>query len=497
MSFSYKNPTSGVVLSSPDSLAIQSAFGTNFSVSSIGGYMEVWYLNDLSYSTYGGVGNITNSGNTIPIQFYKSPNPAISDRVQLWSDGISSGRRRIGMLVYVHENETTYQYNIPDYETLWDAAVSENAITTANTSYSIFNKVGGVFKPAGQALITAWTGSTIEGIGGITKNVANWRIFPVDVFVTGGTYFSGSSTLELYNNTGGTIAITGFSSNNLTISDGTTTVYNITGITFSGLTVIDNGNGSVTVSGETGSGTSGTSGTSGSSGTSGTSGSSGSSGTSGSSGISPSYCGTTVNCIILPLPECSPTPTNTTTPTLTQTPTNTPTETPTPTLTQTPTNTETPTNTPTNTETPTNTPTNTETPTPTLTQTPTNTETPTNTPTHTKTPTPTPVPLGQCVEIVNSDGVSRDFQYLNVFGVLVCGGTLGPSGNIDDSAIICISAGTITQVRSFNSSDGTCSGGMVPGPGKTLTGNNCYDGGDCLVVTPTPTATATASSLAP
>ena len=356
MSFNYKNPTSGVVLSSPDSLAIQSAFGTNFSVSSIGGYMEVWYLNDLSYSTYGGVGNITNSGNTIPIQFYKSPNPAISDRVQLWSDGISSGRRRIGMLVYVHENETTYQYNIPDYETLWDAAVSENAITTANTSYSIFNKVGGVFKPAGQALITAWTGSTIEGIGGITKNVANWRIFPVDVFVTGGTYFSGSSTLELYNNTGGTIAITGFSSNNLTISDGTTTVYNITGITFSGLTVIDNGNGSVTVSGETGSGTSGTSGTSGSSGTSGTSGSSGSSGTSGSSGISPSYCGTTVNCIVLPLPECTPTPTNTETPTQTPTPTPTPTQTLSPTATPTETPTVTPTYTPTETITPTPTP---------------------------------------------------------------------------------------------------------------------------------------------
>ena len=303
MSFNYKNPTSGVVLSSPDSLAIQSAFGTNFSVSSIGGYMEVWNLDDLNYSTFGGVGNITNSGNTIPVQFYKSPNPAVSDKVQLWSDGISSGRRRLGMLVYVHENETTYQYNIANYETLWNAAVIENAITTANTSYNIFNKVAGVYKPAGQALINAWTGSTIEGVGGVSRQDARWRIFPVDVFITGGTYNSGTTTLELYNSTGGTVIITGFTSNNLSVSDGITTIYNITGITFSGLTVINNGNGNITVSGGT-SGTSGTSGSSGTSGTSGSSGSSGSSGTSGSSGISPSYCGTTVNCIILPLPEC-------------------------------------------------------------------------------------------------------------------------------------------------------------------------------------------------
>ena len=146
MSFNYKNPTSGVVLSSPDSLAIQSAFGTNFSVSSIGGYMEVWNLSDLDYSTYGATGNITNSANTIPVQFYRSPNVAIPDRVQLWSDGISSGRRRLGMLVYVYENETVYQYNIANYETLWNAAVVENAITTASTSYSIFNKVAGVLK---------------------------------------------------------------------------------------------------------------------------------------------------------------------------------------------------------------------------------------------------------------------------------------------------------------------------------------------------------------
>ncbi len=82
------------------------------------------------------------------------------------------------------------------------------------------------------------------------------------VSITGGTYFSGSSTLELYNSTGGTISITGVTSGG-------------------------GGSGTSGTSGESGSsGTSGTSGNSGSSGTSGTSGSSGSSGTSGTTGTS-------------------------------------------------------------------------------------------------------------------------------------------------------------------------------------------------------------------
>ena len=207
MSIPYKNPTSGVVVASTSSVLRTDTFGTTFSVTNTGGYMEVWTLSDLNFSTFGGTGNINNSGNTIPVTFYNSPVPAsVSSRVSINSDAISSGRRRIGMLVYVHENEQTYQYNINNYDNLWDSAATDNCIVTGDTAYTVYNRVGGVFKTSGQNLISAWTGSTIEGISGATRTDANWRVYYNEgVTVTGGTYYSGTSTLDLTNSTGGTI----------------------------------------------------------------------------------------------------------------------------------------------------------------------------------------------------------------------------------------------------------------------------------------------------
>jgi hypothetical protein len=49
MSFEYKNPTSGTLLTGPNSVLRDSDTGTNFSVDSIGGYMEVWSLSDLNW----------------------------------------------------------------------------------------------------------------------------------------------------------------------------------------------------------------------------------------------------------------------------------------------------------------------------------------------------------------------------------------------------------------------------------------------------------------
>ena len=48
MSFQYKNPTSSTILQAPDSVTRTNDTGTNFSVLSIGGYMEVYSLSDLN-----------------------------------------------------------------------------------------------------------------------------------------------------------------------------------------------------------------------------------------------------------------------------------------------------------------------------------------------------------------------------------------------------------------------------------------------------------------
>ena len=126
MAFEYKNPLSSAQLSGSESVARTSTFGTNFSVLTIGGYMEVYYLRDLELiltaTTY--PSNIQLSANTIPINFTKGTGTSFSpDGISLNSDNISSGRRRLGMQVYVQETDTVYQYVIPNYEFLWDSLI--------------------------------------------------------------------------------------------------------------------------------------------------------------------------------------------------------------------------------------------------------------------------------------------------------------------------------------------------------------------------------------
>jgi len=121
----YKNPLSPIIALGSQSSLRTSTFGTTFSVLNTGGFMEVYTLNDLIYTIpFGDTGDIEFSGNTIPIQFYKEINSSFSfDTITLNSDNISSGRRRLGMLVYVYETDQVYQFSIDDYNTLWSDAL--------------------------------------------------------------------------------------------------------------------------------------------------------------------------------------------------------------------------------------------------------------------------------------------------------------------------------------------------------------------------------------
>ena len=220
MSFPYKNPLSSSQLAGPNSVVRTSTFGTNFSVLQTGGYMEVYNLSDLSLTLTAATypANIQLSANTIPINFTKGTGSAFSpDYITLNSDNISSGRRRLGMQVYVQETDTTYQYVIPNYETLWNnitGLTGSSAITVSDYSTVVNNR-----SQAGKDFIGAWTASTIEGVNNVNRLNARWRVFyGSDVQITGGTYFSGTQELDLYNSTGGTITISGF---NGTVTGGT------------------------------------------------------------------------------------------------------------------------------------------------------------------------------------------------------------------------------------------------------------------------------------
>jgi len=238
--------------------------------------MEVFSLNDLNF-VYSGTGLQQLSANTIPIQLTLRVIPSAPDTLTLNSDNISSGRRKLGMQVYVQETDTVYQYVINNYETLWNALTAQTGSSAA--TIGDYTTTVNTRSQAGRDFINAWTGSTIEGISGVTRNDARWRIFyGTDVQITGGTYYSATTTLDLYNSTGGTVSITGFTSGGgsgtsvtggtfnhntgvLTINNSNNTSVNISGFTdvytsggtLSGgtLTLYDSTGGTVTISGFT------------------------------------------------------------------------------------------------------------------------------------------------------------------------------------------------------------------------------------------------------
>lgn len=219
MSYIYRNPISTQIVPDTWSVTNTTVKGTNFSVFNIGGYMEVWGLDDLNFTDGGAAsGPITFSGNVIPVEYTKSPNSNfIANSLTLEGDGISSGRRRLGMLVYVHETKLTYQYVIDDYQTLFDDAETEGSVNSTvdgNSgqiiSWTVKDRLNaGTPYPDGGALIDAWLDSSIEGVSGVTRANARWRIFyGTDITVTGGTYSNGTAVFT--NSTGGTFNVTGF-----------------------------------------------------------------------------------------------------------------------------------------------------------------------------------------------------------------------------------------------------------------------------------------------
>jgi hypothetical protein len=219
--FQYRNPISPIQVLSPVSVARNEVFGTNFSILGVGGFMEVYSLDDLQFTIpVGQTGNVEFTGNTIPIQFKKGTGSVFSpDVLTLNSDNISSGRRRLGMLVYVYETDKIYQFTIRNYDSLWSAATAATGTGGKSVVVSSFGTTVKNNTVAGQNLINAWTGSTIEGVSGFTNGNASWRILQ-----TGGASVSGDY-LPLSGGTvsGNTIFLSGVTSNTISA----TTYFNL------------------------------------------------------------------------------------------------------------------------------------------------------------------------------------------------------------------------------------------------------------------------------
>ncbi len=135
-------------------------------------------------------------------------------------------------------------------------------------------------------LVTYFSASTGDTVHTYTSDFQSYILSGQTI--TGGTYNSTSGNITLFNNTGGTIVISGITGSTGTSGgSGTSGINGTSGIDgTSGINGTSGSSGTSGISGASGtSGTSGIDGTSGSSGTSGISGTNGTSGTSGTSGI--------------------------------------------------------------------------------------------------------------------------------------------------------------------------------------------------------------------
>ncbi len=122
--------------------------------------------------------------------------------------------------VVTFTNNTGGTFSVSGFITgLTDTRISSFSYNNANT-FSIIDSTGGTF----TASINVLTGLTVNG----SISATTYLNLPTDVFVTGGTYSNGTTTL--INNTGGTFNITGYFT-------GSTDVF-VTGGTYSNLTGI-------------------------------------------------------------------------------------------------------------------------------------------------------------------------------------------------------------------------------------------------------------------
>ena len=251
MPFNYKNPITPEQLKGAQSVSRSSTQGTNFSILGIGGYVEVYNLTDLIYTIPSGTtGPIQFSGNSLPITFTKGTGSSFSlDVLTLNSDNISSGRRRLGMLAYVKELDQVYQFDISNFETLWNAATGATGIGGSTVVFSDFGTTVSNNSVAGQNFINAWTGTSIEGYLGVTRSTSNWKKFWANnLAITGGTYNGSNNTVTLINITGGSQSFIINTVSGLTINGNLSVTGTTTSSTYSGNTFLSTGTyGSVTM----------------------------------------------------------------------------------------------------------------------------------------------------------------------------------------------------------------------------------------------------------
>jgi hypothetical protein len=186
-----------------------------FVYQSTNNWVEVIKINNITGGTYN---TITNS---LTLQEYLGKNVTITGFTGSGGSGTFTGGTIIGPTIFLSGltattiSATTYQ-NLPI-----------NNFITGGTFNPIYNTLNLVNYTGGTVPITGFTtgsgtvftGGTVTGpttfLNGLSANTISattYQNLPINNFLTGGTFNSGTNTLNLVNYTGGTVSITGFTS---------------------------------------------------------------------------------------------------------------------------------------------------------------------------------------------------------------------------------------------------------------------------------------------
>jgi len=217
-------------------------YGTNYSYLGVGGFYELTSKTER---------------NNIPVDSLKLMN----------GDGFSSGRRRLQMIVHTLDDDKYWQL-LPQLKIGYRAGLSTFIAYSSDTrvSDSLWATLSNPEKLVLlDPTITVFDSTTNRFYFGSGDANTAWFDTPLQVYITGGTYNSGTTTLQLFDTSGNTISITGITNwpgtdvfvTGFTYSSNTFTIFNNSGSSYSatinqvtGLTV--NGNlSATTISGGT------------------------------------------------------------------------------------------------------------------------------------------------------------------------------------------------------------------------------------------------------
>lgn len=164
----FKLPKTYNVINDAISLQPGTEGGTHYSSYGIGGFIEVMNLSDLS-----------NDSRFVGISYNLFSDLSGIRELYLNTENTSCGKRKIGMLVHVLENDITYQFQFPNYLSSFTAATASTVGTARVVVFEDYSTVVYNLNAEASVLVNGWSNDSVEGISGATSTTAGWKVFNV------------------------------------------------------------------------------------------------------------------------------------------------------------------------------------------------------------------------------------------------------------------------------------------------------------------------------